>query len=195
MSHFRFDPCVHCCGGCPTCKDRYTPTYLQLDISGIDNGDGDNPCTNCGELNGTWILPVTTMLSDHCIWYSTIDTSGHYGEWTCNNDPWERITSVWVLIDKTDSDNQIQGIPNGHYVISVWMYCDFDWPHDGPWITYQLDLGTDAPDCMHFDGSVEIPCIDWYGNPATYPDGAFHALECDPSSSNATLTTHLIPAP
>jgi hypothetical protein len=192
MTNFRFDPCVNCCGGCPVCKDQATPRELQVDISGIVAGvdpdpgnDSYTPCGNCGMLNATLILPFSAQsLADpasgtdaHCVWMSTSLFGGSAsdpGPWTCDADPWQRITSIWLFI------TQLAG---GTYDLELWLFSDFAWPYYGPWIIYQTNVGDQAPDCMHFQG-LELPYQSSYTDPS-----APHALGCNPAASTCKLTT------
>jgi hypothetical protein len=158
---------------------------MQIEISGIENGTGGTNCTNCDELNGTYIVPAGVEQSTYCGWYTTL------GEWVCNQDPWERITSIWLWIQKSDGSafwpfgegTPSITIPENNYWLLLTLNSDFDWPHYGYWIVYLSDLGSDKPDCNF--SNQEIPFFGAYDNPSW-----FHYLGCDPSSSVAKITAH-----
>jgi hypothetical protein len=181
MPNFRFDPCLSCCGGCPVCKDRLTPANIQVEISGIA-GAG---CTNCDQLNATFILPLGGEIEGdsasaggaYCLWTSLALFGGSAsdpGQWVCDQDPWQRLTSVWffiTLLDDMTCDLQF------------WLRSDFDWPYDGPWVIYETNVGSQVPDCMHFDG-LQLPYQSSYTGP-----GLLHGLGCDVASSTCKITT------
>jgi hypothetical protein len=182
MVNFRFDPCLSCCGGCLVCQDRLTPANIQVEISGISNAG----CTNCEELNATFILPLSggsdgdsasSSTNAHCLWMHLATFGGSAsdpGQWACDQDPWQRITSVWFLITL---------LADQTYDLQLWLQSDYAWPHYGAWVVYQTNVGDQAPDCIHFDG-LELPYQSSYTDP-----GDFHALECDVASSICKITT------
>jgi hypothetical protein len=65
---FMTSPSCNCCfeagDGCTLCDSNGTPKYLQLDIpSGTIT---NNNCSDCTNINGTWIL--TQDSGDSCLW-------------------------------------------------------------------------------------------------------------------------------
>lgn len=66
-----FFPNCACCGAvaCAHCSGTTTPRNMQVELSGITDG----ACTECAEMNTTWVLPQATEAS--CFWVTEdIDT-------------------------------------------------------------------------------------------------------------------------
>jgi hypothetical protein len=202
--NFRFDPCTNCCGTCAACKFQLMPNHVQLEFSGIEDGNSggvDTDCTNCDDLNSTWIVPASGSSSSGCLWTSLNYSGTQFQSWTCDNDQWQRITSIWCLIGCNNLGASFQWFgPNSknsppavnNYYIELWLESDFAWPYYGPWVVWMLDLGVqDPPDCTTWDG-LEIPYYDYWGNPADDPQhtGFFHGFGCDPTSSVVKITSH-----
>lgn len=60
---FRFEPCPSCCE-CDAC-DGPLPSAWEVTISGVLQ-DPVNPCANCSDLNGTYLIDERTAGS--CTW-------------------------------------------------------------------------------------------------------------------------------
>jgi hypothetical protein len=166
LGYFRFDPCRNCCSGCMLCENGIWPQELQVTLSGV----ADAGCKNCGSLNGTYVVSRSVQYPQHCIW--ALSPILPNAEWDCAADPFQRITSLWVMLSRDDDPHNLQLI--------VWFRSDYVWPFAGPWIVYSLSLGDVYPDCRQFSGEV-VPYVSKYEGD--------HALSCDPTQSICTVTS------
>lgn len=56
-------------GNCPVCSDPPTPSFVVVSISGIIKGNFPDPlCTDCGQFNGSHILPSVGQ----CAWAKVV---------------------------------------------------------------------------------------------------------------------------
>lgn len=57
--------CADCCGTpCPVCTNGTMPQTIQVDVSGVTNGT----CSDCNDLNATYIVAVDSAGASKCTW-------------------------------------------------------------------------------------------------------------------------------
>lgn len=184
-----FWPCSQCCIRCSGCSPEYGGTF-QVDLSGMVN-DG---CTNCGELNGTYILTrlldtaaipfcSTIRLAEGCAYY-------YIGTPTaCNHTPTNQ-TEILLNIFRYTGPATTPFTPtptlNNYYVqaqiVTCRSFCDILYGSGGR-IQWEADLGAIALDCSAFE-NLEIPLFNEF-------NGCFF-LEakkpCDSSNASFRIT-------